>query len=316
MPALDVVTRHPANPIVTRDDFPVPLEGAYNSGCVKLTTGRYLMAARVNEYNQRTAIWLLDSDDGIAFTPRPQPMAVPQTASWQRYADSVIYDPRMTIIEDTGELLMTMACHSALGCRIATFRACDHDGRDWEFVDYQGIPCHRNTVYFPRKINGLYAVLDRPNLAGNGGGNGGIWIKCSPDLRFWGAAERICGPGDFLNHAAGGLGAGAPPILTERGWLCIIHCVMPAANTLIYSVGAMILDRDDPTRMVAKAPQPIMVPDAPYEMLGLVPSVCFPCGAVVEDDGEVKIYYGGADRVTALGISSIDRLLAACSESC
>ncbi len=312
MPGLDVVTRHPENPIVTREQFPVAVEGSYNSGAVKLPGGGYLMAARVNYYNQRTTIWLLDSEDGVRFTPRPEPMALPQSQTWARYADSVVYDPRLTWIQDSGELLMTLACHSSLGCRIATFRSRDDHGRDWEFVDYQGMPDHRNTVFFPAKLDGMYCVLDRPNMGSNGGGNGGIWIKYSPDLLFWGKAERVCGPADFMNHAAGGIGAGAPPLLTDKGWLCIIHCVMPAAKTLVYTVGAMVLDRNDPTRIVGKAEHPIMVPDAPYEMQGLVPQVCFPCGAVVEDDGEVKIYYGGADRVTALGISSIDKLLAVC----
>lgn len=157
---------------------------------------------------------------------------------------------------------MTLACHGVLGCRIAIFRSTD-ETRTWEFASCQGIPCHRNTVYFPKKINGLYAVLDWPNPGSNGGGNGGIWIKDSPDLKFWGEADRIVGPEDFMDYGVGGIGGCALPI-------------------------------------------------EPYEMLGLVPSVCFPCGTVVEGDGEVKFYYGGADRVTALGISSIDKSVKAC----
>jgi hypothetical protein len=83
MPPLDVVKRHPKNPIVTRDMFPVAIEGAYNSGCIKLKSGRYVMAARVNYYNQRTTIWLLDSKDGVNFNARPEPMkGIPQTDWW------------------------------------------------------------------------------------------------------------------------------------------------------------------------------------------------------------------------------------------
>lgn len=314
---LDICRRHPANPIVTRDTFdPVssrPVEGAYNAGVIKLRDGSYAMAARFNWYSQRTGIWWLDSTDGVRFTPRPQPMPVPATKEWEKYADSVIYDPRITRLEDTGELLMTIACHGGLGCRIATFRSRD-ETRTWEFIDYQGIPDHRNTVFFPRRFDGLYVVLDRPNPpgSGNGGGAGGIWIKRSPDLRFWGQAERIVGPEDFMNYGAGGIGAGAPPIATAKGWLCIIHAVMPAAKTLIYTVGAMVLDLQDPRKVLAVSRDPILVPDAPYEMTGLVPTVCFPCGAIAEPDGTVKIYYGGADRVTCLATSTITRLLAAC----
>lgn len=315
---LDVCTRHPANPVVTNKTLETvskrPVEGAYNAGAIRLLDGSYAMAARFNWYSQRTGIWWLDSRDGVNWTPRPEPMAVPQTAEWAKYAGSVIYDPRITRMEDTGELLMTIACHSGFGCRIATMRSTD-ETRTWEFVDYQGIPDHRNTVFFPRKINGLYTVLDRANLpagGGNGGGNGGIWIKQSPDLVFWGKAHRIAGPEHFLNYGCGGIGAGAPPIASPAGWICITHAVMPAAKTLVYSVGAMVLDLNDPTKVLGISEDPILVPEEPYEQIGLVPSVCFPCGAIAEPDGSVKIYYGGADRVTCLAISSIDKLLRAC----
>lgn len=313
MPPLDVVVRHPKNPIVTRDMFPVALEGAYNSGCIKLKNGHYAMAARVNYYNQRSTIWMLDSKDGVNFTARSEPMiGIPQTDWWEYYAQDVIYDPRITYIEETDELLMTVACHGSIGCRIAQFRSRDQT-KTWEFIGYQGIPDHRNTTYFPKKINNLYACLDRPNVnGGNGGGAGGIWIKYSPDLNFWGKASRIVGPEDFRNYGAGGIGPGAPPFLTKKGWMCIIHCVMPSCKTVIYTVGAMVLDKDDPSKVVAKSLHPILVPDAPYEMQGLITTVCFPCGAIVEPSGEVKIYYGGADRVTALGITTVDKLLAAC----
>jgi len=318
MSSPSIIRRHSENPIVTRDTFPIPLEGAYNSGCIKLPGGRYVMAARCNKLDQRTLIWLLDSEDGVHFTPRPKPMPLPAEPWWEFYASDVAYDPRMTVMEEGGEILMTMACHGAVGCRIAIFRSED-ETQSWRFLGYMGPPDHRNTVFFPRKFDGLYTVLDRPNMpaagAENGGGMGGIWIRQSPDLKFWSAVDRIIGPERFRNYGVHGIGPGPPPLLTDRGWLCIIHCVMPAARTLVYSVGAIVLDRDDPTRVIGQTREAIMVPDALYEMVGLVPGVCFPCGAVLEESGEVKIYYGGADRVTALGISSVDQLLGACGVS-
>lgn len=314
----DICIRHPANPIVHRGTFDAvsvrPVEGAYNAGVVRLLDGSFAMAARFNWYSQRTGVWWLDSADGVHWTPRAAPMPLPDTAAWRRYADSVVYDPRLTRMEDTGELLMTLACHGALGCRIATFRSRD-ETRTWDFLGYQGIPDHRNTVFFPRRLGGLYTVLDRPNPPGNsanGGGNGGIWIKRSPDLEFWGRAERILGPGEVKNYGVGGIGPGAPPIETPKGWLCIFHAVMPAAKTVIYSAGAMVLDRDDPTRVLGVSEDPILVPEAPCERDGLVPTVCFPCAAIPDGAGSLRIYYGGADRVTCLATARIDRLLAAC----
>ena len=115
-----------------------------------------------------------------------------------------------------------------------------------------------------------------------------------------------------MNFGAGGIGAGAPPVLTDKGWLCIIHCVMPACKTVIYTAGAMLLDREDPRKVLGTTDGPILTPTEDYEINGLVPTVVFPCGAVPEPDGTLKIYYGAADRVTALATARTDELVAAC----
>ena len=91
------------------------------------------------------------------------------------------------------------------------------------------------------------------------------------------------------------LGAGAPPIKTERGWLEIYHGV---DDDMHYHLGIVLLDLDDPSKVLARSSRPLLSPEKEYEKVGIVPNVVFSCG-VVERDSEYLIYYGAADKVIA-----------------
>ena len=103
------------------------------------------------------------------------------------------------------------------------------------------------------------------------------------------------------------IGAGPPPIKTEEGWLLIYHGVDERS---VYRAGLALLDLDDPTRVIARLPEPILAPEMPYEREGDIPNVVFPTGAVVRD-GVLYVYYGAADKVCALATAPVSDLLAA-----
>ncbi len=302
----EVVRRHPENPILTAEAFPWRVSGVYNSGVIK-HNGRYVMACRVNQMCQNTLIWLADSDDGIHFTPRPEPLPLPQEEDFQQFATHVVYDPRITYFEAEKRYFMTLAVHGHLGCRSALFVT-----EDWEnvtFFDWLDEVDNRNMVIFPEKIDGMYGRLDRPNVPA---GKGDIWISYSPDLHFWGRSDIVLKRSECGLFCASGVGPSSIPIRTDEGWLVLFHGVMmPCANTW-YTLGAMLLDLGDPSKVLARAEHPIMQPDAHYERHGLVPNVVFCCAAVPEEDGAVKIYYGAGDDVQAMAESSIDELMWAC----
>jgi predicted GH43/DUF377 family glycosyl hydrolase len=108
------------------------------------------------------------------------------------------------------------------------------------------------------------------------------------------------------------IGPGAPPFKTGKGWLHIYHGVFKTMSGTVYRLGAALHDLDDPARIIGVSDQWILQPEDPWEVSGYVPNVVFTCGAVAEDDGTVKIYWGGADTVMCAGTAVIEDLAALC----
>ena len=108
------------------------------------------------------------------------------------------------------------------------------------------------------------------------------------------------------------IGPGAPPFKPEKGWLHIYHGVFKTMSGTVYRLGAALHDLEDPSRIIGVCDEWILQPEDPWEVTGYVPNVVFTCGAVPEDDGTVKIYWGGADTVMCAGTAVIDELVELC----
>jgi predicted GH43/DUF377 family glycosyl hydrolase len=295
------------NPVLTGKDFP---EGSgvrrvFNSGVIK-AGGRYVMACRVEDAALRNRIWIAESDDGLCFVPRPGPAELPhEDPEFAEYTAGMYYDPRITFLD--GAYYLMHAAHSSHGCRLGLLKT--HDFTRFEWLGCVSAPDNRNGALFPEKIGGLYARLERPNT---GGAFGDMWVSYSPDLIFWGKARCVLRNRD-VRWAWTKLGPGAVPIRTEHGWLTIFHGVRTqCAQHYVYQLGVCLLALDDPSRVVGRCEEAILEPEEPYELVGQTPSVVFTSGAVLEDDGELKVYYGGADTVQCLATTTIERMLAAC----
>ena len=113
-----------------------------------------------------------------------------------------------------------------------------------------------------------------------------------------------CIPG----HESGYIGAGGPPIETDKGWLLIYHAVYDTAEGYVYTATAALLDIDDPTKILARMTEPLFTPEFEYEQHGVVNNVVFPTGHSLFED-TLYIYYGAADNSIALATSSISMLL-------
>lgn len=139
----------------------------------------------------------------------------------------------------------------------------------------------------------------------------GIWLCFSEDLETWSELILIAKPEfDWEDNRIGG---STPPLRTDAGWLVFCHGVQTedrATRRVCYRLGAMLLDVDDPTQVIARTSQPIMEPEAYYEKFGLyVPNVIFPTANVVKD-GLVYLYYGVCDTAIALATAPLDALVA------
>jgi len=216
------------------------------------------------------------------------------------------YDPRVTKIGD--EYYIVHAAHSGHTCRLSLVKTDDFKKFEWKgFITETD---NRNGVLFPEKINGLYARLDRPNT---GDGTGDLWVSYSPDLVFWGKSSCVFRNYEGIRWAWTKIGPGAAPIKTDEGWLNIFHGVRTQCKQhFVYQLGVCLLDLEDPSKVIAMSEKAILIPEEEYELSGQTPSVVFTCGAVVEDDGEIKLYYGGADTVQCVATTTVDRLIDAC----
>lgn len=304
----NVLIRHKTNPILTAEDFPYKMRAVYNSAAIKLFDGNYTMLCRVNQLNHKTLLWGADSIDGIHFTLRDEPFSMPEDKEWENATRSAYYDPRITYIDE--RYIVLLATEGDQGCRVAMFDS--RDLKSLNFMCYINVPDNRNMVLFPEKtVDGRYMRLERPSTM-RAGGKGNIWISYSPDLVHWGDSKEVLKSSSLWNYCYSGLGASTVPHKTSDGWLVIFHGIMNNCTTREYSAGAMLLDLEDPSKVLHVTEHPILYPQADYEMIGLVEHVVFPCSMIVEEDETIKVYYGGADTVQCVATGTLKDLINAC----
>jgi predicted GH43/DUF377 family glycosyl hydrolase len=204
--------------------------------------------------------------------------------------------------------LLTYSAYSRHGVRIALART--HDLRHVERIAMISQPDMRNVVIFPMKFDGRYVRLDRPHSEIS---PWSICISYSPDLIHWGGGEVVMKPVPY-HWDEMKIGPGATPFKTDKGWLHIYHGAFQTMAGAVYRLGVALHDYDDPATILGVSDDWILQPEDPWEITGYVPNVVFTCGAVPEDDGTVKIYWGGADTVMCVGTARIDDLVKMCLE--
>jgi predicted GH43/DUF377 family glycosyl hydrolase len=301
---MTLITRYKHNPILTKNDVPYEVATVHNAGVTKFGD-EYIMLFRSHKLNGRSILGLARSKDGYHFTVEEKPFMVPATSGiFAEYEAFGVEDPRITCIDS--EYWITYSAYSRHGVRIGLAKT-----TDWKNVERFSLITeadYRNVVIFPEKFNGLYARLDRPHSEIS---PWSIWISYSPDLRYWGDSRLIMKPEPY-HWDEMKIGPGAPPIKTDKGWLSIYHGVFPTMDGSVYRLGVALHDLDDPSKIIGVGDNWILQPEEPYEITGYVHNVVFTCGAVPEDDGTVKIYWGGADTVMCVGTARIDDLVDLC----
>lgn len=237
---------------------------------------------------------LARSQDGITFTVDPLPWLRPGDA----YEVGGVEDARITKIQDRYTINYTAV--SSYGIATSLVSTADFVHIERHVVIFP--PSNRDVTIFPEKINGQYVCYHRPMP---GFGRLHMWIATSPDLKCWGNHQIVLKATDS-GWMSGRLGGGAPPILTEAGWLSVFHA---ADKQQRYCLGAFVAAKNDPARIIKLIEQPILTPEAPYETGGFFGNVVFTCGAVQRDD-QLLVYYGAADEHIALATADLNSLLA------
>ena len=301
---MSVIKRYEDNPILTKDDVPYPVVTVHNAAVTKYNN-KYIMVFRSHLHNGRSILGLAESENGYYFRVHETPFMAPSKEGiFREYEEYGVEDPRIIFID--GEYLITYSAYSRHGVRIGLAKT-----KDFKTVERYSLITeadYRNTVIFPEKFNGLYARLDRPHSEIS---PWSIWISYSPDLKFWGESKLIMKPMQY-HWDEMKIGPGAPPIKTDKGWLNIYHGVFPTMDGSVYRLGVALHDLEDPSIINGISDDWILQPEEPYEITGYVHNVVFTCGAVPENDGTVKIYWGGADTVMNVGTANINELVDMC----
>jgi predicted GH43/DUF377 family glycosyl hydrolase len=217
-----------------------------------------------------------------------------------------VEDPRITTLN--GRFYFSYVAVSRHGA--ASALASTDDFRTFERHGVIFCPENKDVVLFPETIGGTYASLHRP-VCGTPFTRPEIWVARSPDLIHWGGHAPLgVSSGEWQS---GRVGAGTPPVRVPGGWLAIYHGnrhPTRLGEVGAYYAGAILLDADEPARVLRRSPEPFFVPEADFEVAGFVPNVVFPTG-VVQDGESVLVYYGAADAFTAVAEFSVCELLSA-----
>lgn len=235
------------------------------------------------------------SCNNIDFNIAPAPAMFPAN----KYEQFGIEDPRITFIDG-----FYYINYSAISCSgDATALARTKDFKNFERLGIIFTPDNKDVCIFPRKIHGKYYALNRPSSEKFGARE--MWISESPDLISWGNHKLLY---SCKNDSWGSErnGCGAIPIEIDQGWLEIYHA---ADENDRYSLGAMLLDKNDPSKVIGKTATPIFEPQEIYELKGVFGNVVFCCGAILEADEKIIIYYGGADTVLAMAEAPLKNIL-------
>lgn len=211
------------------------------------------------------------------------------------------YDPRVVFLEDRYYITW---CNGYHGPTIGI--GYTYDFESFYQLENAFLPFNRNGVLFPRKIKGKFAMLSRPSDNGHTP-FGDIFYSEGPDMIHWGCHRHVMSP--TVGWQSTKVGAGPIPIETSEGWLLIYHGVWTSCNGYVYSAGVALLDLEKPWKVIKRSKHYILNPRMPYENVGDVPNVTFPCASLQDPEtGKIIIYYGAADTVTALAFTTAEIL--------
>jgi predicted GH43/DUF377 family glycosyl hydrolase len=244
------------------------------------------------------------STDGAHFVVDQLPAVAPSD-SFEEYGCE---DPRATLID--GVWHITYVSVGSVG--ITTSRLTTTDFKTFERHGLMFLPDHKDVVLFPGRVQDRYVALTRP-MPSSFNRVLGIWIAFSDDLVGWGAHRPLALPRPGMWDAVR-TGAGTVPFRVPEGWLELYHGVDSDGQ---YAMGGLLLDADDPSRVIARSPEPVLTPDEVYEQSGFYRNTVFSCGHVpLDEDGHrIRMYYGAADSCLAAADLDVKEIIASL-ESC
>lgn len=300
----ELFRRYEGNPILTAGDWKYPANTVFNAGATKLQNGETLLLVRVEDRRGHSHLTVARSLDGVTNwqiddkpTLAPDPENFPEDV-WG------IEDSRITWIPELEEYIIAFTSYSTNGALVSLAST-----KDFKSFERKGIVCppeDKDAAMFPRRIDNRWALVHRPVS----GTCANIWISYSTDLKHWGDSKVALEARSGAWWDANKIGLSPPPLETPEGWLFIYHGVRVTAGGCLYRLGLALMDLDDPTKLIRRGREWVFAPVEPYERVGDVNDVVFPCGYTHDAaSGEIKMYYGAADTCIALATGNSNELL-------
>nr|AQQ75139.1 hypothetical protein [uncultured bacterium] len=299
--------RYENNPILTVNDWPYPANSVFNAGATLLPDGETLLLARVEDRRGISHLTAARSRDGITnwrIDPQPTLAHDPENYPEELWG---VEDPRITWIPELNRYAITYASYSTSGPLVSL--AMTEDFRKFERKGVIMPPEDKDAALLPRRFNGRWALIHRP-VSGFPGSRANIWISYSPDLKHWGDHSVMLEARRGAWWDANKIGLSPQPIETSEGWLVIYHGVRTTPAGCLYRLGLALFDLEDPAKLIRRGDEWVFGPHAPYERVGDVGDVVFPCGVTHDPaTGALRLYYGAADTSIALATGNVNEML-------
>ena len=320
-------------PVLTRDHIPLTwkydlsaesnpyfmerlgVNAVFNSGAIYLN-GRYYLVARIEGNDRKSFFGVAESDNGVdGFRFWDEPILLPDTCP----EETNVYDMRLTQHEDGW--IYGVFCSESKDTASSDLSAAvaaagivrTKDLKNWErlpnLVTLRS-PQQRNVVLHPEFVDGKYAFYTRPmdDFIETGSGGGVGFGLCEDITHAVIDEERMTSLRKYHTITESKNGAGAVPIRTDRGWIHIAHGVRNTAAGLRYVIYAFATDLEDPGKVIAE-PGGLLIGPRGTERVGDVSNVCFTNGAIVNERGEVYIYYASSDTRLHVATTTVEKLV-------
>lgn len=290
------------------------INAVLNSGAIKLN-GKYYLVARIEGNDRKSFFGVAESDNGIDnFRFWDYPILLDDTCK----EETNVYDMRLTQHEDgwiygvfcseshddsTNDLSAAVAAAGIVRTK---------DLKKWERLPNlvtKRSPQQRNVVLHPEFVDGKYAFYTRPmdSFIDTGSGGGIGFGLCDDITNAVIDEEKILSRRKYHQITEAKNGECIVPIKTDKGWLHVAHGVRNTAAGLRYVLYAYATDLNNPEKVIAE-PGGLLLGPLGWERVGDVSNVVFSNGAIVEDTGDILLYYAGSDTRVYVAKTSIELL--------
>ena len=301
----DLFRRYPKNPIITSEDISYPVNSVFNAGAT-LFGDETLLLMRVEDRRGISHLTVARSKNGLdGWKIDSQPTFIPNP---DQYPEELwgIEDPRITFLEEHGEWAIVYTSYSENGPLVSIAQT--DDFKTFRRLGPAMLPTDKDAALFPIKFGGRWTMIHRPVPAAHPSVQAHIWISFSPDLKHWGEHRILFKARSGAWWDAHKIGLASPPLKTSEGWLILYHGIKQMVSGDMYRLGLALLDLDNPVKVIRRSEEWIFGPREPYERIGDVDNVTFPCGFTQKGD-KLNLYYGAADSCIAVATGSIKEML-------